>query len=130
MASRPPFSRQRDRNGKPDQWAIVRAAEFVAETYRWGPDYLDTVLTDEQLVAYLDAAQTRLEGASRDRFVELVEANRIGAVFAHDAKQYARWRGDADRRSGRRPTKDLAQLSRDFGGGAGNIVRGEFEFRN
>ena len=75
----------------------------------------------------MDAAQDRLVAESRGRFSELVEAARAGYIFAHDAKQYSRWRADSDRKSGRKPGRDLAQLARDFGG---QVEHGGFEFRN
>ena len=94
MASREPFSRhprQRDAGGG-DGWDLARAAEFVADAFGWGPDYIDGVLTDEQLVAYLDAAQERIDDRRSGEFDALVEAVRVGTIFAHDAKQYGRWR--------------------------------------
>lgn len=137
MASRAPFSRQRDREaGRRDAWGLARAAEFAAATYGWSPDYIESRLTDEQLVAALDAAQERISDEARARFTEATEAARIGAIFAQDAKQYSRWRAEVDRRSPRGATKggkDLAQLARDFGGAAPGglaIVRGGLEFRD
>lgn len=90
-------------------------------------------MTDEQLVAALDAAQERVADESRVRFIEATEAARIGTIFAHDAKQYDRWRTDVDRHTPRtKGGNDLAQLARDFGGaqlGGLAVVRGGFEFR-
>jgi hypothetical protein len=136
VAGRPPFSRQRDRRGKYDPWAVLRAAEFAATEYGWGPDYIDDVLTDEQLVAYLDAAQERAVNEARNRRTEAVESARLGWIFAHDQKQYDRWRSDVERQTGQRADgKSLAQLARDLGQvvesvGGLEVVRGEFEFRN
>jgi hypothetical protein len=129
VAGRAPFSRQRDRGGEHDQWSIARAADFAAEAYGWGPDYLDASLTDEQLVAYLDAAQERLTEAARHRFTDAVEAVRVGTILAHDAKQFGRWQADVARQAGHPGAgKDLAKLARDFGGG--HVEQGGFEFRN
>lgn len=133
MAGRPPFSRQRDRGGERSEWTVIRAAEFVASAYGWGPDYIDNRLTDEQLVAYLDAAQERLTEEGRGRFTEAVEAVRAGTIFAHEAKQYDRWRADVARRTGQRqPGKNLSQLARDLGAEIGGVAveRGGLEFRN
>lgn len=125
MAGRPPFSRQRRRDGERSEWTIVRAAEYAARDYGWGPDYLDVGLTDEQLVAYLDAASERLTDDAQARFDEAIEAVRVGTIFAHDAKQYARWQ---TRPSKRVPAgRDLAKLALELGG---QVVHGEFEFRN
>jgi hypothetical protein len=66
--------------------------DFIAESYGWGRDYVDNVLTDEQLVAYLDAAQERIEVRGRSEFEGWVEAVRVGYIFARDGKQYDRWR--------------------------------------
>lgn len=57
----------------------------------------------------------------------MVEAVKAGWVFAHDIKQYRRWRLDVDRQLGVRPTKGLEDLRRDFGG---NVERGGFEFKH
>jgi hypothetical protein len=125
VASRPPFSRQRDRRGDRDQWAIVRAADFVAQAYGWGPQYLESGLTDEQLVAYLDAGQERLNDEGRARFDEAIEAVRMGTIFSQDAKQYGGW---VARRPRPAPSgRDLAKLAADFGG---RVTHGEPEFRN
>lgn len=82
-------------------------------------------MTDEQLVAYLDAAHHRLGDEAEARFADSIEALRAGTIFAHDAKQYGRWR--SRRRTGATPGKDLAALARDFGG---NVTAGGFEFRH
>lgn len=111
MACRAPFSRQRDRGGKPDRWTVIRAAEFAAKEYGWSPEYVESGLTDEQLVAYLDAASERLPNA----FDADVEALRMGWIFGHDQRQYSRWRRDADRRSGRQsPGTTIDQLAREY----------------
>lgn len=73
-------------------------------------------MTDEQLVAFMDSAQERLTDEARARFSETVEAVRTGWIFAHDQKQYSRWRADVARKSGRRPegSTTIEQLARDF----------------
>ena len=92
MASREPFSRiRRGQHGAADdEWDIARAAEFAAESYGWGPDYIER-LTDEQIVTYLDSATERLDGAASVRFEEAVEATRIGYIIARDRRSYQRW---------------------------------------
>lgn len=81
-------------------------------------------MTDEQLVALLDADS---DGANL-RFADEVEAVRSGYILARDPKAYRGWRSGIDRRSGIKPAgKSLADLARSAGG---NVVRGEFEFRN
>jgi hypothetical protein len=59
----PPFSRRArdERADEPDEWAVSGVYDFIAREFGWGRDYVDDVLSDEQLVAYLDAAQERLE---------------------------------------------------------------------
>ena len=102
MASREPFSRHPRRGDRAgDGWDLARAADFAAATYGWGRDELDR-LTDEQLVAYFDAAQERLDIAFRVEFERLVEAVRVGTIFAHDARQYTRWRSRGEARPARR----------------------------
>jgi hypothetical protein len=90
----PPFSRRArdERAGEPDEWAVSGVYDFIAREFGWGRDYVDDVLSDEQLVAYLDAAQERLEAEQRTQFDSWVEAIRAGTIFAHDDKQYGRWR--------------------------------------
>jgi hypothetical protein len=91
----PPFSRRpRDERGADDhdEWAVNGVYDFIAHEFGWGRDYVDDVLSDEQLVAYLDAAQERLEAQQRAEFDGWVEAVRAGTIFAHDDKQYGRWR--------------------------------------
>lgn len=117
MAGRKPKSRRAARDpSRSDEWGLSRAAEFVAHAYGWGSDYIESRVTDEQLVAYLDAAQERLRSEARARSAELVDAVRAGWIFAHDEGQYDRWRSDMDRRSGVAPTgRTLHQLVSDFG---------------
>jgi hypothetical protein len=91
VACRPPFSRQpHDATVEPDEWRLARAAEWLASAYGWGPRDLDS-LTDEQLVAYSDAAQDRLTGAADTAFRSAIEAARLGAIFSRDQRQYDRW---------------------------------------
>lgn len=62
-------------------------------------------MTDEQFVAYLDAAQERIS----DAFATAVEAARMGAIFGSPGgdKSYRRWRSRADREAGK-PSSALA----------------------
>lgn len=91
MASREPFSRHA-RGGEPaDEWELTRVADYAASTYGWGPPDLDEYLTDEQLVAYFDAAQERQSEHVSAEFERMVEAVRVGYIFARDQKQYDRW---------------------------------------
>lgn len=53
---------------------------------------MQTVLTDEQVFLYLDAALERMEADSQRAFHDAVEAVRIGTVVAQDAKALGRWR--------------------------------------
>lgn len=102
MGSRPPFSRQPDRGGERDGYDLLRAVEFAAATYGWGPDYIELCLTDEQLVGIFDAAQDRLTDRSQSDFEAMLEAVRLGTVFAHDGRQYGSWRRSQPRRRGDR----------------------------
>jgi hypothetical protein len=90
VAGRKPKSRRSP--GEPDEFDLARAVERLAREYGWGPDYLDGVLTDEQLVAYLDAAAERMGIEADSRFTEAVEAVRIGYVIANDKRAYGSWR--------------------------------------
>ena len=93
MASREPFSRHRRRDGGgPEPDALAHAADFAAHEYGWRPEYIEHELTDEQLVWYFDAAQDRLERTAVTEFERLVEAVRLGTIFAHDNRQHSRWR--------------------------------------
>lgn len=93
MGCAPPFSRRaRPERAEPDEWALSSVYEFFAREYGWGADYVDSVLTDAQIVAYLDAAEDRIEAQQRSKFEGWVEAVRVGYIFARDGKQYTRWR--------------------------------------
>jgi hypothetical protein len=83
-------------------------------------------------VAYTDAAQDRITAASRTDFANAVEAVRAGTIFARNQKAHDRWQSDVARRSGERQQgRPLAELARDLGAAnGGQVVRGEFEFRN
>jgi hypothetical protein len=99
----PPFSRRaRPERAEPDEWALSGVYEFFAREYGWGRDYVDTVLTDAQIVAYLDAAEERIETQHRSEFEGWVEAVRIGYIFARDGKQHARWRSSTRTRGRQR----------------------------
>lgn len=134
MACRQPFSRHASRRGAqadgrtPDE-RFLAAYEFAAHEYTWSAETIRETLTNEQLVAYLDAAQDRIEQASRVSWNDLIEAVRAGTLFAHDQKAYDRWRAEHSGHGG----KSLRDLARDLGGGQPGgiqVVRGEFEFRN
>lgn len=57
-------------------------------------------MTDEQLVAYLDAYSDRLKDTTEAAYDGMVEAVRAGMIFAKSDKQYRRWRTRVQRRSG------------------------------
>jgi hypothetical protein len=95
-----PFSRRaRRERDEPDEWAISGVYDFIAREFGWGRDYVDGVLSDEQLVAYLDAATERIESQQEAEWATAVESVRVGTIFAHDGKQYSRWRTRTTNRS-------------------------------
>lgn len=85
-------------------------------------------MTDAQLTAILDADYEEREAL----FMEAVDVVRSGMVFAYDLKAFQRWKAEAERRANRRPSgPGLGQLARDLGQAiGGQVVAGEFEFRN
>ncbi len=96
MACRQPFSRHvaggdLDDTGDPGL-RLIGAYEFAAHAYGWTPRAVEEELSDEQLVAYLDAAHDRLEQHSTNEFRSLVEAVRAGTIFAHNKKAHDSWR--------------------------------------
>ena len=48
------------------------------------------------MVAYFDSAHDRLDSERRGRFVDSVEAVRVGTVAAHDQKAADRWVASRD----------------------------------
>src|SRR6185295_3805958 len=95
VEGRKPSSRHRSGGrGRDDGWNELRAAELVARQYGWNAEYLDTRVTDEQLVAYVDAYNDRLEDEATAAFHTAVEAQRAGAIFARreNDRQYQAWR--------------------------------------
>jgi hypothetical protein len=109
VASREPFSRQKPRADlEPgDGSGLVAAFEWAAQAYGWGPTTIREELSDEQLVAYFDAAAERLRAEREAEFDSRVEAARLGTIFAHDAKTYQRWhRRNAATEGRRRPADD------------------------
>ena len=51
-------------------------------------------------MALLDAASDRITERAAARFEDMVEATRAGAIFAHDRRQYQRWRAKHHARLG------------------------------
>jgi hypothetical protein len=74
----------------------------------------------------MDAAQDRLDESGRAEHVAAVEAARLGFIFGHDQKQYAKWRLASEVGTGA-SQRGLDDLARDFGG---SVSRGGFEFRH
>ncbi len=72
----------------------------MAATYHWTTRYIERELTDELLVLYLDEEADRVQA----RFVEAVEASRMGVIFASNGKAHASWtrqlKGHANRNRG------------------------------
>lgn len=129
MASREPFSRHRRREGGgADPDALAHAADFAAHEYGWRPEYLERELTDEQLVWYFDAAQDRVERVTTADHERAIEAVRVGTIFAHDSKQYTRWRNRTRQATGRSRGLVGAELEaavmRIAAMFPGNVVRG------
>lgn len=102
MASREPFSRKgaRGDDGRSPDERLIGAYEFAAAEYGWSPAFLEEGLSDEQLVAYLDAASDRIGQHRKADFEASVEAVRVGTIFAHDQKAAARWRRSLARQDG------------------------------
>lgn len=120
MACRQPFSRHRAGKGGEAGQRLIAAYEYVCATYGFrSPAEVDDGLSDEQLIAYLDAAIDR-QAADFDSAIEAVRA---GTIFARDQKAYQRW--STGRRRGT-PQRGLLQLVTDTGG---NVMRGGFEFK-
>lgn len=67
-------------------------------------------LTDEQLVAYLDAAHDRRQREYREDFEAGVEGARMGTVFAHNLRAYRAWRRKMDQAAGRRASLSAEAL--------------------
>ena len=63
------------------------AYEWCAASYGWGPAQLERELTGEQLAAYLEHGGARAAAEHRNA----IEAQRLGTVFAYEAKLYQRW---------------------------------------
>jgi len=59
----------------------------VAATYGWTARRVETELTDEQFITYLDEAFDR----TRSTFESDVEVARLGVIFAHNNKAYGKW---------------------------------------
>lgn len=74
----------------------------MAAEHGWSPRYIERELTDEHLVLLLDEASDRQAAHAQADFDRMVEAVRVGTVFAHDGKQHAKWT-----RARREPRKGL-----------------------
>ena len=59
-------------------------------------------MTDEQLVAYVDAAEDRITDMATAEFDAMVSATRAGTIFAHDQRAWTRWQS---RRQARQATR-------------------------
>ncbi len=106
MASRQPFSRHGSRGdgdaGGSSGERLVAVYEFAAAEYGWTPKEVEEELSDEQLIALLDAATDRRSERATADFESSVEAARVGYIFARDQKQYAKWRRSTERRNPRK----------------------------
>ena len=98
MASRQPKSRRRS-GGR--QFDHSRSVEWLAAEYGWSNAYVERELTDEQLVAYFDAASERRNEQSLSEFERAVETVRLGTGFLHDAPAYRRWKSRMSRSQSR-----------------------------
>ena len=63
----------------------------MAQAYGWSARRVESELTDELLLLYLDSAADRLAAAHETSFVESVEASRMGVIFAHNGKAHGSW---------------------------------------
>jgi hypothetical protein len=105
VASREPFSRHRASGGNDDRplgERIIGAYEFAAAEYGWPPATIEEALSDEQLVAYLDAATDRLTRRRQDDFDVQIAAVRTGTVFAYNERAFGNWQRARDARDGRK----------------------------
>jgi hypothetical protein len=66
---------------------MTAAFEWVAAEYGWAPRQVRHELTDELLLAYLEAGEERHAALYRRQ----VEAQRSGYVFAYNHDAYRRW---------------------------------------
>jgi hypothetical protein len=107
----PPFSRRsRDERDEPDEWALSGVYDFIATEYGWSREYVDNAVSDEQLVAYLDAAAERIESRQEASWTQAVESVRVGYIFARDGKQYGKWRTRPRKGARRQRGKTGAEL--------------------
>jgi hypothetical protein len=103
-----PFARHgaRGRTGATEtepEGSPLTAYEWISATYPGlsSPSRIEDELTDEQLLGYLDAAQDRIAAAAEGKFNSMVEAVRVGTVFAHNKREYQRWaRGQSQPKRG------------------------------
>lgn len=72
----------------------------MAAEYGWTVRRIRSELTDELLLLYVDALVDRVEQDHEDRFDALVNATRLGVVFAHEPKHFATWNRRRKRQRG------------------------------
>ena len=70
---------------------IITVYEFCAAEYGWGPEYIETQVTDSQLVAYLDEAITRKGKHSDLDFDRMTLAVNTGTLITYDQKALRNW---------------------------------------
>lgn len=70
---------------------LLAVYEFCAAEYHWGPDYIESKVTDSQLVAYLDKAIERRDKEHQLDLDRMTLAVNSGTLITYDRDALRRW---------------------------------------
>jgi hypothetical protein len=70
---------------------IIAVYEFCAAEYGWGPEYIDTQVTESQLVAFIDRATERRSKIGEIEVDRMVVAVNQGTATYYDRDALRRW---------------------------------------
>ena len=86
-----PVDQQGSGSGDDGDSDIIAVYEFCAAEYGWGPDYIETSVTDSQIVIYLDKAIERRDKRFSSDLDRMTLAVNAGTLITYDQSALRRW---------------------------------------
>lgn len=86
-----PVDQQGSGSGSSGDSDIIAVYEFCAAEYGWGPEYIETQVTESQLVGYIDKAVERHDKHATADLDRMTLAVNKGTVITYDRDALRRW---------------------------------------
>lgn len=87
----PGVHQQGSRGSDGDDSDIIAVYEFCASEYQWAPEYIESSVTESQILAFLDKAIERRDKENRAAVDRLTLGVNAGTLITYDREALRRW---------------------------------------